>query len=203
MNPATNLLLLLAAARRPSRAALGQLLEACRPSLLIRAHEQLAVNLQAKGDASDLVQDTMSEACRDFPQFVGHSQAAFVAWLNCILKHNAINFARHFRRTDKRQSERELSLDDRKNAGLAEQLCDKGSSPGGKAQQKEAAEARARAFERLSAADRRVIVLHYREERPFDEIARLMGRTPAAVRKLWSRAIDRWRQDLELFDGPF
>jgi hypothetical protein len=64
---------LLAAARRGSREALGQSLEACRRYLLAIADRQLDQDLQAKGGASDLVQETFLEAQRDFGQFHGPS----------------------------------------------------------------------------------------------------------------------------------
>ena len=54
-----------------------------------------------------------------------------------------------------------------------------------------------RLLARLSEDHRRVIVLRLREDRSFAEIARLMGRSPAAVRMLLSRALATARQTLE------
>jgi RNA polymerase sigma-70 factor (ECF subfamily) len=55
---------LLHQAQGGSPEALGQLLEVFRPYLLCVASEALNVQLQAKGGASDLVQETFLEAQR-------------------------------------------------------------------------------------------------------------------------------------------
>jgi RNA polymerase sigma-70 factor (ECF subfamily) len=49
--------------------------------------------------------------------------------------------------------------------------------------------------ERLPEDRRRVIALRHEEGLSFDEIAQRMGRTPAAVRKLWFRAVARLRRE--------
>ncbi len=43
---------------------------------------------------------------------------------------------------------------------------------------------------------RDVLVLRHLEELPFEKVAERMGRTAAAARMLWVRAIDRLRQSL-------
>ena len=69
----------LPAAQAGSREALGQVLEACRAYLLLIAREELDPALQAKGGASDLVQQTFLEAQRDFARFQGDSRS-LLAW---------------------------------------------------------------------------------------------------------------------------
>src|SRR4051812_49212731 len=92
----------LAEARAGSQEALGQALEACRRYLLLVAQSELAPELQAKGGASDLVQQTFLEAQRDFPCFAGTSEAELLAWLRCILLHTLGKFSRQYRATQKR-----------------------------------------------------------------------------------------------------
>src|SRR4051812_46159075 len=58
-------------ARAGSHEALGQLLDGCRGYLLRIARDELDPRLQAKGGASDLVQETFLEAQRDFAAFTG------------------------------------------------------------------------------------------------------------------------------------
>ena len=55
----------LAAARAGSREALGRVLESCRGYLLLIAQQELDPALQARGGASDLVQQTFLEAQAD------------------------------------------------------------------------------------------------------------------------------------------
>jgi len=68
-----------------SAEALGQALEVWRNYLLVIAGRQLDPGLHAKGGASDLVQETILEAQRDFAQFQGTSEAELLAWLRHTL----------------------------------------------------------------------------------------------------------------------
>src|SRR5262245_41493718 len=103
---------LLTAARSGCREALGALLDAFRRLLLRRARRELPEDLQAKCAASDLVQDTLVEAQRDFMQFRGNTDEELRAWLDQILQHNFANVSRAFRECQKRHIQREVSLDD-------------------------------------------------------------------------------------------
>jgi RNA polymerase sigma-70 factor (ECF subfamily) len=187
----------LAAARAGSRDALGQLLEACRAYLLRIANEGVAADVQAKGGASDLVQETFLEAHRDFARFHGNTEADLLAWLRCLLLNNVANFARCYR-TGKRQVGREVPLerDDSSGAGEGGFVANT-SSPSMEAMAHEKAEAVAQALERLPEDCRRVITLRNQERREFDEIGRLMERSADAARRLWSRAIERLQHELE------
>jgi RNA polymerase sigma-70 factor (ECF subfamily) len=49
------------------------------------------------------------------------------------------------------------------------------------------------ALAELGEDHREVLVLHHLEGLGWDEVARRMGRTPNAVRKLWARALDQLR----------
>ncbi len=188
----------LPAARAGSREALGQLLEACRAYLLSIANQGLDADLQAKGGASDLVQDTFLEAHRDFARFQGNTEAELLAWLRCLLLNNVANFARGYRATGKRQVRREVRLEGGDSSAAANAGFVAGtSSPSMEAMAHEKAEAVARALERLPEDYRRVITLRNQERREFDDIGRLMDRSPDAARRLWSRAIERLEQELE------
>ncbi len=188
----------LAAARAGSREALGQLLQACRGYLLLLAERELDPDLRAKGGASDLVQETFLEAQKDFAHFQGGSEDELRAWLRQILLHNLANFTRRYRATAKRRLGKEVALDvsgssaDREGGLTIDAL-----SPSGLAMEEEQAQSLRRALERLPDDYRQVILLHYQEQRPFEEIAPLMLRSYEAVRSLWARAIRRLRQEME------
>jgi RNA polymerase sigma-70 factor (ECF subfamily) len=190
----------LAAARGGSPEALGQALEACRGYLLLIAQRELDPNLAAKGGASDLVQQTLAEAVRDFARFEGNSEDELLRWLRRLLLNNLTDFAREFRDTDKRRIDREVALagDDSsadRDGGLAAAI----PSPSREASANEQAEMVRKALEQLPENYRRVIVLRYQDERSFDEIGDLLGLTANAARKLLLRAVERMRQELE---GP-
>lgn len=188
----------LKAARGGSKEALGEALEACRGYLLMVANRGLDPDLRAKGGASDLVQETFLEAQRDFPQFAGGTDAELRAWLGRMLQNNLANFARHYRGTNKRQIDREQALQmDSTSHGPGGGLAAETPSPSRQAVSREQADAVERAIALLPEDYRRVIVLRNQEDRPFDEIARLMERSENAVRKLWFRAVEQLQQQLE------
>src|SRR6516164_5220320 len=91
---------LLSAARAGSREALGQMLQDCRDYLLHIAIKELNPALQGKAGASDLVQQTLTEATRDFPAFQGQSEQELFRWLRRMLLNNIYNFTRDQLDTD-------------------------------------------------------------------------------------------------------
>jgi RNA polymerase sigma-70 factor (ECF subfamily) len=186
-------------AQAGSQEALGHVLDACRAYLLLIAGQELATDLCAKGSASDLVQETLLEACRDFARFEGHSEKELCSWLRRLLLNNLANFARRYRDTAKRQAAAELPLDGGGSSAhwAAANLPGDDATPSAHAVAQEQAQAVQRALERLPADQRQVIVLRYQEELPFEEIGRRLSRSANAAEKLWLRAIERLRQELE------
>jgi RNA polymerase sigma-70 factor (ECF subfamily) len=196
-DPATDIAMWLPAARAGSREALGHVLEACRGYLLLIAQQELDPALQAKGGASDLVQQTFLEAQQDIAGFDGTTPEALLAWMRRLLLNNVANFRRDLHRA-RRHVSREVSLTpgdsytEVRDAPRADT-----PSPSTELKNAEQTWALERAVERLSEDYRRVIQLRYREERSFEDIARLMQRSPNAVRKLWVRAIEALQHELE------
>jgi len=183
----------LSAARGGSRDALGKAFEACRRYLLCVAHHELDADLQAKGGASDLVQETFLEAHRAFEQFRGNSEIELRAWLRRLLHHRASKLGRRYRTTQKRRLARETAL---AAAALPADGQGEGASPSQQLMAVEQAQRLRQALERLPDDYRRVITLRYVEQCSFEEIGRMMQRTSNAARLLWLRAIERVKQEL-------
>src|SRR3954470_20994094 len=101
---------LLEKARPGEPAARTQLFARCRAYLGLAARAHVETWLRAKVDASDLVQQTLLEAYRDFGHFRGQTEAEWLAWLRRILAHNAANFVRQYHGTAQRQARREVPL---------------------------------------------------------------------------------------------
>jgi RNA polymerase sigma-70 factor (ECF subfamily) len=179
-------------ARAGSNTAVGEVLEACRGYLLLVAQRELDPHLRTKGGASDLVQQTMLDAVRDFGRFQGTSKAELLAWVRRLLLNNLTDFARRFRETDKRQLGREFSLDagapgERPGREVPAPL----PSPSGVAMSQEQTQALLQALERLPEKYRQIIRLRLQENRPFEEIGQVLGLTANAAGKLLARAIER------------
>jgi RNA polymerase sigma-70 factor (ECF subfamily) len=186
----------LAAARAGSHEALGQALEACRRYLLQIAQQELDPALQAKGGASDVVQETFLEAQRDFDHFHGDSGAELRAWLRQLLLHHLYKLARRYRTTQKRAAGREVSLE-AVNELAPSANGSPAASPSVQVMAQEQAEALRQALTRLPDDYRRVIIWRYQEHRSFEEIAGRLERTVGAARKLWARAVERLQHEMK------
>jgi RNA polymerase sigma-70 factor, ECF subfamily len=190
---------LLTQARAGDQAALGRLLDLYRNSLRLMARSLIHQPLQVRLDASDLVQETFLKAHREFGQFVGSGERELAAWLRQILVRTLSNQAKHHRARG-RDQRRQESLDvllDRSSVAIQEQLADSIASPSVHAVHREQAVLLTDALSRLPEDYREVFILRNLEQVPVDEIATRMGRSPNAVRKLWSRAMVALKQALE------
>ena len=190
----------LAAARAGSREALGQVLSQYHCYLLQVARRHLSPDLQAKGDAADLVQETFLEAQRFFDRFAGRSGDELRAWLRCVLVHQSVKTGRRFRSTQKRRLAREVRLDATRPLTEADAaLPSPVASPSAHLLARERRELLRRALERLPEDYRRVMLLRYQGEMTFEEVGREMRRSADAVRMLWARALKRLKHELRAF----
>jgi RNA polymerase sigma-70 factor (ECF subfamily) len=193
------LLRLLDALRRGESAAQSEVLVRYQPWLRILARLQLGRRFQGKFDASDVVQLTMLEACRAFPQFRGTTEAELTAWLRQVLARVLAHEVRRYGGTEQRDVDREVSLEQalaESSRRLGEMLAASGSSPSQQAARHEQEVLLADVLGRLPEDYREVILLRNLEGLPHEEVARRMGRNPGAVRMLWVRALARLRQEL-------
>lgn len=174
-------------------------LERFRSCLHLLARLGLDGRLQAKLDPSDIVQETLLQAHRAADQFRGTTSAELAAWLRQILARNLAHAARDFGR-DKRDATRERSLEavlDDAAAGIADQLAADQSSPSERAERTEQLERLAAALPTLPDDQRDAVILHYWENRSLAEIARQLGRSPAAVAGLLHRGLVALRAKLK------
>jgi RNA polymerase sigma-70 factor (ECF subfamily) len=190
---------LFARAREGDRAAGGELLALYRNYLRILARTQLDKFLRVRCDASDLVQETLLEAVRDFRRFAGTTEAELIAWLRQILARNLADQVKHHK-AQARDWQRQESLEallDRSCLAAQEALTRGISSPSVQASRREQAVLLADALTRLPPDCREVIVLRNLQALKFDEIAARMGRSSGAVRMLWARSLERLHRELE------
>jgi RNA polymerase sigma-70 factor (ECF subfamily) len=188
---------LLAQARQGDARALDRLFGMCRNYVAIIARTQVESRLRAKVDASDLVQQTLLEAYRDFPRFQGATEAEWLGWLKRILTHNAADFIRRYHQTDKRQAAREVALvnpnDSQAPDGLAN-IAGDDETPSQALLRKERELQLADALARLSPDHCEVIVLRNLQRLSFDEVAQRMERSRPATQMLWMRAIHKLQE---------
>ena len=152
---------LLAEARGGRTESLGRVLELNRTDLTLLARAQIDLQLQGRLDASDLVQETFLDACRDFHHFRGRSHGEWVAWLRKILIFNLARVVQRQVVAKKRSTRREVSLEQRvaameRSSGtirIETALVGRSSSPSSHARRRERA---ARVADQLARLARRL-----------------------------------------------
>jgi RNA polymerase sigma-70 factor (ECF subfamily) len=182
-----------------SQELLGELLEIYRNYLKLLARAQVDLHLRSRADASDLVQETFLDACRDFQQFRGHTEAELMAWLKKILIYNIAKFVQRQIQAKKRDARRDVSLDGhlaaitQSSAHWEAALASAQSTPSVQVLRRERAAVVADYLAQMPPAYREVIMLRNLQGLAFAEVARRMHRSPGAVRILWVRALDHLR----------
>lgn len=189
----------IAAARLRADEELGPLLDLYRGYLGLLARMEVGPKLQRKVDPSDLVQETLLDAHRQFPRFEGTTEAQFLAWLRRILAGKAANTVRHYLGTQGRNIQQELEGQlsesfDRMSGHLSQLAVATSGSPSQHVLKREQSVMIADALQELSDDYRQVIVLRHWDELTFPEIAERMNRTVDSVEKLWLRAVSKLRQ---------
>lgn len=143
--------------------------------------------LRSEPDARDAVQETCVKAWRELPRM--RDRKSFDAWLSQIL----VNSCRSHLRHERRVRIREIDVE---SMPTAEE--DPGQQVAGVADAMPETEAIQRAFERLGARDRSLLILHYVEERPLAEIARTMDSPVGTIKWRLSNARQALMKALEV-----
>lgn len=183
-------------ARAGDQQAMAELLGMYRNYLSLLARVQVDTDLRTKADPSDVVQEALMQATRDFAQFRGETEAEFVAWLRQIMAHTSATMVRRYKGTKRRDVGREQSLEQqlsRTSMALGGLFAARDPAPSRIASRKEDVIVLADALAQLPDDHREVIVLHHLEGLAVGEIARRMNRSVEAVKGLRTRAFLKLR----------
>jgi RNA polymerase sigma-70 factor (ECF subfamily) len=165
-----------------------------REYLMALARAQVSVDLRARIDPSDLVQETLCEALRDQSRHRGRTRAEMMAWLRSLLRFNLIDRVRRLR-----LERRVVSYDgalDQTSHGMSSllQASRSGSAPDARAVREEDALRLAAMLGQLSPPQAEAIVLKHCQGMTVAEISRHMNRTPEAVGGLLRHGMRKLRE---------
>ena len=188
---------LLALAQDGDEKALGVLLQEFRPLLVILAARQLDPATSARLSGSDIAQQTLLEAIRDFREFRGQSAEEFASWLKQILRHNLDEVTQRHIVSQKRTVRREEPrTDETFQQCHCEQIASECSSPSGRAMQGEQAIELAKCMADLPEDQFEAIRLRHIEGWSLRQMAERMGRSEMAVASLIKRGLESLRNRL-------
>jgi RNA polymerase sigma-70 factor (ECF subfamily) len=166
---------------------------AYRENLYHLASREIGRDLEACGDAWDMVQETCLEALRDIDQFQGTTQREFLNWLRRILIHNVQSFARRRRLLASRIVSADTeTIDLARHTASRETMC-----PRNAVMQTEQAQRLHEMLARLPDRDRLSVLMRSRDDRTFREIGEYLGCSAVAARKLWLRVLEKLRRAME------
>lgn len=194
---------LLQEARQGDAQSLGILLRKYFRYLNSLSRGHLDERIGVRVGASDIVQDTLLEAHRDFAKFSGTTIEEFTGWLRRILFNNLATAIEKHVLADKRDVRKQQSLDqevgrpDQSHARLARYLQQDMTSPSTPMQRDESLGQLLVAIDQLPPDYQQVIRMRHFEDLSFAQIAERLDRNSGAVRMLWVRAVEKLRLCLE------
>jgi RNA polymerase sigma-70 factor, ECF subfamily len=164
--------------------------DSIRPYLKQVARRLMGDGLSAKLDPSDVVQRALLNAHEHAAQFQGRTFPEWLGWLSAVVRNETLHTIQFYRR-DVRDTRREEPLD-------AAQAADRHTlvAPPEQVQRREQAALVMAAMERLPEEYRMILDLRNFQDLPFMAIAEQRGRSVAAVRQLWVRAVRRLRREI-------
>jgi RNA polymerase sigma-70 factor (ECF subfamily) len=196
----TSVARLVEAAREGNPGAADRLLLRYRGYLRFLARDRVFTSLKGKVDPSDVVQEVLLDAQRCLVQFRGRSERELLAWLRMILARRLVDLARKHHTPGGRTVVHERSLEEilrESSQALARLLPAEGPTPSRHAAARETSALVAEALAKLSDEQEEVIRLRSIQELGWEEVAERLGRSNAAVRQLWVRALKKLRPLVE------
>ena len=191
-NTTINWLELIQSARDGDDESLNEIWHQLRSYLLIFADQRLDERLKGKLDASDIVQESLLEAHRDFNTFRGQSEGELKSWIGRLVVHNLSDAGRRFRQSQQRSLAKEVAWDAQLDMSAARDQ----TSASSLVRRRETDEELRRAVAQLPERSQQVLELRHRMGLSHAEVAQELGMTESAARKLWSRIVEELQERL-------
>jgi RNA polymerase sigma-70 factor (ECF subfamily) len=197
---------LLERARGGDPTALAELFTRHRDRLRRMVELRLDWRLQARVDASDVIQDAYLEVCQRLPDYFRNPALPFFLWLRLVVGERLTDLHRHHLGAQMRDASREVSLyrealPAASSQALAAQLLGKHTSPTQAAIRAERLLRLQEAINLLDPIDREVLSLRHFEQLSRAETARVLGIEEAAGAKRYLRALKRLKDTLADMPG--
>lgn len=160
---------------------------------------QLSGDLRGAVNVDDIVQQAFAKAYESIPRYTQQHENAFGACLRTIALNTLRDRLRQMNREQAKKARRpaDAALDPEATfLILLNRIGDDAGIPADEAMRHEAVQALQAAIANLPDDYQDAIRYRYLEDRPLDEVAELMDRSPGAIRALCNRAKEQLRQEL-------
>src|SRR5262245_32562280 len=186
--------------------ALNSLLQRYRDRLCRMVEMRLDTRLQARLDASDVVQDAYVEVSGRLEEYLRDPKLPFFLWLRLVVGERLMKLHRHHLGTQMRDAGREVSLyrgalPAASSAALAAQLLGRHTSPTQAIVRAERILRLQEALNALDPVDREIVSLRHFEELTAAESAQVLGIEESAAAKRYFRALRRLKAVLATMPG--
>jgi RNA polymerase sigma-70 factor (ECF subfamily) len=180
-------------------ASLGRLFNHYRDRLRRMVHLRLDRRLQARLDASDVMQDAFVEFARRFPEYAADGGMPFYLWLRQITGQKLIDLHRRHLGVQMRDAGQEVSLHrgalpQASSVSLAAQLLGRLTSASRAAIRAETQLRVQEALNGMDPMDREVLTLRHFEMLTNEETAQVLGLRKTAASNRYIRALKRLKQ---------
>ncbi|MHC4133845.1 MAG: sigma-70 family RNA polymerase sigma factor [Planctomycetota bacterium] len=179
-------------------AAFFMLFERHVPDLRRRIDRWLSAAIQRKISISDVLQSTRIHAQEHCREFEDRGQGSFRNWILTIADWKAKDVVRRYTRAAKRDVQREVTRGQRADTG---RFHAKLHSPSEAAMAAELADLARQAMNALPPDYREVLRLAREQGLALREVAERMGRSRDAAKKLYARALLRFKRAFEELTG--
>jgi len=193
-------------ARSGDRAALNALLTRHRDRLCRMVEMRLDTRLQARLDASDVVQEAYVDVTARLEEYLRDPKLPLFLWLRLVVGERLVRLHRHHLGAQMRDAGREVSLyrgalPAASSAALAAQLLGRHTSPTQAVVRAERILRVQEALNTLDPVDREVLSLRHFEELTAAEAAQVLGIEESAAAKRYFRALKRLKKILAAMPG--
>jgi RNA polymerase sigma-70 factor (ECF subfamily) len=205
-NDSTTTVHLVERARAGDRAALNEIFTRHRQRLRHMVEMRLDWRLQARIDASDVIQDAFLQAAARLDEYFRNPTLPLFLWLRLVVGERLMKLHRHHLGAQMRDAGREVSLyrdalPAASSAALVAQLLGKHTSPTQAVLRAERMLRLQEALNALDPIDREILSLRHFEELTRAETAVVLGIEEAAAAKRYVRAIKRLKEMLSHMPG--
>ncbi|MEM6365530.1 MAG: sigma-70 family RNA polymerase sigma factor [Planctomycetota bacterium] len=176
-----------------------ELMERHRDRLDRMVRLRLDARMQARVDASDVIQDAFVEAWKKLPQFLSEPKMTFFLWLRSITTNKLMALHRFHLGTEQRSAGREVSLfrgaiPASTTAALAANLIGGFTQPSDAAIRSELKLRLQEALNQLDPIDREILTLRHLEQLTNAESAEVLAITVSSASKRYMRGLRRIRR---------